>query len=88
MAVTNAANGGPLRHYVVSYINFFDNDLKMQEVVARSWKNALVSAFCIWEHKTPNDFPHLYELPDNLENAKVEAFNQDWQFGVLITSVP
>ncbi len=71
---------------VVAYINFFDNELKMQEVIARDWKQALINAFCIWEQKVPPDFPHLQALPDNMENAKVEAFNQNWQFGVITTS--
>ena len=61
-----------MKNYVVAYISFFDNALDIKFVESDSWKNALDKAF-------PLDG---YELPDDIEEAKIEAFNGDWMFEV------
>ena len=56
-----------MKHFAVSYINYFDNDLKLKIVPAKIWKGALESAF-----------PGMAEfLPDDKKQAKIEAANQE-----------
>ena len=61
-----------MKNYAVAYMNFFDNTLDIKFVESDSWKNALDKAFPL----------EGYELPDDMEEAKTEAFNGDWQFEV------
>lgn len=60
--------------YAVSYISFFDNSLKTKIVQAAGWKDALIKAFSIGDW---NGFP------DDMEEAKGEAFDGDWMFDVV-----
>jgi len=59
--------------YAVAYVNFFDNDLQLRVVKARGWKQAVSRAFDCAQHLTS----------ETLDEAKEEAFNQDWLFNVL-----
>jgi hypothetical protein len=61
-----------VKNYAVAYMNFFSNDLTIKFVESDSWKNALYKAFPL----------EGYELPDDMEEARVEAFNGDWMFFV------
>lgn len=63
--------------YVVAYLSFFDNDLQVKVVNAENWWIALEAAF-------PGKLEHLGDVMDvgTLEDAKEEAFNQDWLFTV------
>lgn len=57
--------------FVVTYLNFYDNDLKIKIVKAKDWKEAIKEAF------------DLEFESDDLEGAKEDAFNQDVLFEVL-----
>lgn len=60
--------------YAVAHMSFFDNDLKVKVVKGvANWKGALAEAFDI----TADD------LPDAMEEAQEEAFNQDWLFDAV-----
>ena len=60
------------KRYAVGYIDFFNNVLEVKIGEGVTWKEGL-----------ENSFPGLSEyLPDDLEEAKSEAFNQDWQFDI------
>lgn len=61
-----------MRNFAVASMNFFDNNLKITFVKAENWKSALGQV---------EDLSN-YELPDDLEEAKAEAFNGDWVFDV------
>lgn len=61
-----------MKKYAVAFVNFFDNDLKIKIVGAEDWRQALNKAF-----------GPKYLKSDNLVDAKEEAFNQDWLFGVV-----
>jgi hypothetical protein len=66
-----------MAQYVVSYINFFDNDLVSKKVTADSWFEALqLSGYYEGIEFTPEQ-----QLDINL--AKNEAFNCDSMFDVL-----
>ena len=60
--------------YAVAYVNFYDNDLQLKtvDVPSTDWKVALEAAF-------PG---HAEHISDDLEEAKNDAFNQDWLFAV------
>jgi hypothetical protein len=64
-----------MKRYAVATINFFDNILKIEFTEANTWKEALDICY------------HLdgYYLPDDIEEAKAEAFNGDWMFDVKET---
>lgn len=57
----------------MAYISFFENDLELKIVKADDWKDALRIGFDLMSGW----------LPDDMEEAKVEAFNQDWSFNVV-----
>ena len=57
--------------YAVAHIDLFEHDLKIEIVEASNWKEAL-------EIFVSN----VNDLPDDLKEAKEEAFNQDWMFAV------
>lgn len=63
-----------MKKYVVGYINFFDNVLKLRIVKAEGWYDALHKAFEVGVY-LPVDMK-------DIEEAKAEAFNQDWMFTV------
>ena len=65
-----------MKYFAVAHMDFFDNDLKIEFVYANTWKEAFNIAFPLGD----------YELPDDIEEAKTEAFNGDWMFEV--TEVP
>lgn len=61
--------------YAVAATNFFDNVLSIEIIEADDWKDAVLkhSVFVnndVW-------------LPDDIEDAKVEAFNTDILFDVI-----
>lgn len=66
------------KKYAVAYMNFSDNDLQIKIVNAPDWKSAAGAAF-----PERIDLDVTESLPDNLEAAKEEAFDQDWLFDVV-----
>ncbi len=62
-----------MKTYAVAYISFYDNTLKIIIVKAKNWKDALIKTFGVgsWDG-----------FPDDMEEAKEEAFNGDWMFDV------
>lgn len=65
--------------YVVAGINFFDNVLSVEIIEADDWKDAVLghSAFI------NSDEIDREWLPDDIEDAKREAFNTDISFDVI-----
>ena len=61
-----------MKSFAVATINFFDNDLRIFLVEDESWKKALGQVEDLTD----------YNLPDDIEEAKTEAFNSDWLFDV------
>ena len=67
-----------LKKFIVGYINFFDNSLKVELVEAENWKEALAKhSSMVDENGNPDDNSWL---PDDIEKAKKFAF--DFQFDV------
>ena len=68
---------------VVSFINFFDNNLESDQVNdADDWLDAVKKSRFADSLSWLTDEPH-----DDLESAKQEAFNGDQQFAVLFVDV-
>ena len=68
--------------YAVAAMNFFDNELTIKVVNADNWKDAVLQHP---QYKAPNDTPEdeKTQFPDNIEDAKEEAFNMDSMFDVI-----
>lgn len=64
-----------MRKFAVGYLSAFEDELKIEIVFAADWRDALVKSKFIDEEV-------LNSLPDDLADAKQEAFNQDWNFDV------
>ena len=64
-----------MKNFAVAYMNFFDSDLKLKTAWAAGWKEALKGAF-------PDEHENVRNI-DSIEEAKEEAFNQDWLFDVI-----
>lgn len=66
--------------FAVGYMNFFNNNLKVDIVEAENWKEALSnhSAFAGYSVEENTGW-----LPDDLETAKSEAFKADFLFDVV-----
>lgn len=68
--------------FAVSYISFFDNDLKIEVVEADTAKAAVMISF-------EGDIAHVFDYVDNypscteLEAAKRNAFDTDMMFEVI-----
>lgn len=61
-----------MKKFAVAFVDFaFKNDLQIKFVEAEDWRQAL--------NKT---FGPRYLESESLEDAKEEAFNQDWLFDV------
>lgn len=64
-----------MKRWAVGYINFDNNELKIEIVPAESWRSALS------QHSFIGPSGHLDEaLPADIEDAKSEFFNQDAMF--------
>lgn len=59
--------------FAVAHTNLYENTTVVEIVKANSWHEALEEAF-------PGYVENLNI--DNMEDAKEEAFNQDWMFDV------
>lgn len=70
-----------MTEYIISALNFFDNNLKIEKITASGWKQALSkhSEF----KKEGQEIGDVSWLSDDIEEAKVEAFNADIVFDVL-----
>lgn len=69
-----------MKQFVVSYISFFDNDLKMIKVQADCWKTSLVNANELFGGKEAIEW--LIDA-SSLNEAKYRAFSSDCMFDVL-----
>lgn len=58
--------------WAVSFISFFDNELVTVFVYASNWKSAVNNSNLL----------DGFELPDDMEEAKQEAFNSSMMFNV------
>jgi len=58
--------------YAVTYMSLFDHNMETQIVEADDWKEAFNAAL-----------PEVFLEAEDLEDAKDEAFNQDWVFEVV-----
>jgi len=66
----------PLKIYAVAHVDFMSNELEVRTARATNWKEALVNAFPLISAEA------LESFPDDLEDAKDRAFDQDWLFDV------
>lgn len=66
--------------YAVAAVSFHENDLKIEMVEAENWKEALSKHSLFTEAGDPGD---VSWLPDDIDDAKSEAFNADIMFDVL-----
>ena len=61
--------------FAVSYINFFDNNLITKIVsVEGTWRDALLTAFPDMKE---------FQIPNNLKDAKTQAFDGDCMIEVM-----
>jgi hypothetical protein len=65
-----------MKKYVVAYINFFDNELKMSIQEAKNEVHACKNYLKIKQNENPSD-SWVNDLPDNLEELKEKMFNLD-----------
>lgn len=66
--------------YAVAYISFFENELKVEIIEANGWKEALSKhSMLLDEDGNPGD---IEWLPEDMEEAKIEANNADMAFDV------
>lgn len=70
-----------MKKYVVAYINFFDNELKMSIIEAENEVDACKQYLKIKEFNENNDW--INNLPNNLENLRDEIFNTDSQINAI-----
>jgi len=64
-----------MKNFAVASVSFLDNDLTLKVTKATDWRDAFRKTF-------PGESEYLpSEL--SLEEAKEEAFNQDWLFNVI-----
>lgn len=68
--------------YAVGYTNAFDNILTVKIVEAIDWRTALIDSGLLGRDKE-GAANTVASLPEGMEEAKEEAFNQDWQFDVI-----
>lgn len=61
-----------MKRYAVAIITFFDNELSLEVVEANGWKEALREVY---------GYDITY-LPDDIEEAQIEASDSDWMFNV------
>ena len=64
-----------MKRYVVSYMNFYDNDISLELVEAVDWQSAV--------QKSKFSIDYVLEDTLNLEEAKQRAFDCDEVFSVL-----
>lgn len=62
--------------FAVAWINWFDNDLVIEQVWAKTWREA------IFAH-SKTQFISLEEIPEDIEEAKRLAFDMDAMFDVM-----
>lgn len=69
-----------MKTYVVTVMNFFDNNMKSEKIEADSWKEALLkhSSMLNEDGSTSEDW-----LSETIEEAKNDAFNADFMFEVF-----
>jgi hypothetical protein len=69
-----------MRTYVVTVMNFFDNDMKSEKIEADSWKEALLkhSSMLNEDGSIGEDW-----FSNTIEEAKNDAFNADLMFEVI-----
>lgn len=75
-----------MKKFVVSFVNFFDNDLRNKIVEAENWKEALKIVNPGQDEKETEEFYNI--MPDDYEEAKYFAFNSDWLFDVIEITSP
>jgi hypothetical protein len=69
-----------MKKYIVGYISFFDNVLTVELIEADNWREALSKHSAMLDDEgKPDD---LAWMPDDIEDAKEEAFNADFAFDV------
>lgn len=67
-----------MSQFAVAYVNFFDNDLIIECVMAADWREALLSHSALQVGADdPNYKKWLDALPQNLEEAKEYFFDAD-----------
>ena len=64
------------KQFAVAWINFFDNDLTIDIVWAKDWREAVLGC-------SPSQFDSLDEIPDDVTEAKQVAFDRDSMFEVV-----
>jgi len=64
------------KQFAVAWINFFDNDLTIDIVWAKDWREAALSC-------SPSQFDNLDEIPEDVTEAKQMAFDRDSMFEVV-----
>ncbi len=69
--------------FAVGYMNFFDNELKVEIVEADNWKGALLAHSGLSEYRKANE-EMVAGLSDDQEEARDEAFGMDWAFEVTV----
>ena len=67
--------------YAVAAMNFYDNELTIKVVHAENWKDAVLQhpQYKVSDEEVDEE---VY-FPDNIEDAKGEAFNMDSMFDVI-----
>ena len=68
--------------YAVAAMNFYDNELKVELVEADNWKEA-ISKHTIFKEQPTDKTGDVSWLPDNIKEAKDEAFGADIVFDVI-----
>lgn len=66
--------------YVVGYMNFFDNNLKVEIVEAENWKEALSKHSWLAKYSFEDSVGFL---PDDLETAKDESIDMEFLFDIV-----
>ena len=65
--------------FAVGWINFFDNDLKIEIIEAETWKEALVHHSSI----VPDRTSWADQISDDIEETKEMVFDCDCMFDVV-----
>jgi len=68
--------------YAVAYMNFWDNDMKIQIIEADGWKEALSKHTLFNKPEYPEDHDMSW-ISDEIEDAKMDLFNADMMFDVI-----